>query len=161
MKSFKSLYTLGKLRVSRKALRHYALYRASRLGGAIDLAALTEFHCHESTGKLPDGCTNFTQLSMRNGFANGKWALKITQDQIIEDIQSGNACKADFYSVKKLCEIFSYSRRDTLHLSLARYSRSSWFWDKALDTIVASDGFWTDISVPCKQPSEQGETHDR
>jgi hypothetical protein len=146
MKSFKHLYKLGNLRVSRKALRHYALYRASRLGGAIDLVAMTEFHRYESTGKLPDDCRFFTQFSMRNGFANGKWALKITQDQIIEDIKSGNACKADFYSVEKLCDIFEYypppGGWEVPPFWMARYSRSSWFWDKALDTTMAGDGFW-------------------
>jgi hypothetical protein len=79
---------------------------------------------------------------MTNGYANGKWALKITQDQIIEDIHGGNACKAHFYSTKKLRDIFKYSKRGA-YFPLTRYSRSSWFWDKALD-IKAGDGFWVD-----------------
>lgn len=121
MKPFKHLYKLGKLRASRRALRHYALYRVSRLGGNVDEQALIDFHLYETTGQLPEACKNFTQFSM----TNGKWALKIAQDQIIEDIQAGNACKAEFYPSRKY------------------YSKSSWFWVKALNTITASSGFWT------------------
>lgn len=91
------------------------------------MQSLAEFHTYESLGKLPVGVNSFTEFSKINGFANGKWVLKLTQDQIIEDISAGLFTKSEFYSKSKMEKLFPFS-----DFSAHRYQISSWFWDKCL-----------------------------
>lgn len=133
MKSFKHLKLLGEYRCSRKALRHYALYRSCGIGDS-SLNALISFHVYESSGKLPDGINSFTEFSKTNRYAHGKWILKLTHDQIIQDIKAGNVTKSEFYTSEKLTEIFGFNVE-------VPYQHSNWFWSNSLDTIPASTLF--------------------
>lgn len=109
---------LDDLRVSRTALRHYALYRRhSLIKNACTKEQLIHFHKYESTGKLPEG-VSINDYRKQNGFANGKWALKVTEESICNDIQSGDFCKAEFY--KGPC---------------------SWYWKKALKNTASGELF--------------------
>ena len=91
---------LGGLRVSRNALRHYALYRRCALlrdDAYFTLEKIEEFHVYEATGVLPFGKTT-QDYRKANGYANGKWVLQgPTQEAQLADLASGLFCKADFY----------------------------------------------------------------
>jgi hypothetical protein len=81
--------------LSKKYALRAAMYRRSaRLQGSIGLLdyseqALRELHLWESTGVggVDKG---------RNGYAYGKWLVDITVKAWVEDIQAGDACKAEF-----------------------------------------------------------------
>lgn len=109
---------LDGLRVSRTALRHYALYRRhSLIRSKCTMDSLVQFHRYESTGELPQGVT-LSDYRKHNGFANGKWALKVTEEQICKDIENGDFCKAEFYT-----------------------GACSWYWKKALKYVMSSEFF--------------------
>jgi hypothetical protein len=74
------------------------LYRRNSLiRNACTREALEQFHKYESTGQLPEN-TTLQQYRQSNGFANGKWVLKVNEETICKDIQTGDFCKAEFYS---------------------------------------------------------------
>jgi len=109
---------LGRLNVTRSALRHYALYRRhSLLTGSCDAVHLEAFHMFESTGQLPEG-QSAAEYRRSNGWANGKWALKVTSETIDEDIRAGHFCKAEFYA-----------------------GACGWYWRVALDAVPARELF--------------------
>lgn len=142
MKSFIALKNLlPDHKASRKALRAYALYRSCKLAGDTSLAALKSFHLYESTGVLPEGIENAVMFSKTNGYANGKWILELTRQTVFEDIQTGKACKSEFYSKKKMQMLFP--KQDWM-FNNHKYQRSSWFWDKCLDTCSAGS-FYTKV----------------
>jgi hypothetical protein len=128
MKSFKHLKRLAGYRVSRQALRHYAYYRRCRLAGDVSLKALQDFHVHESVGIFPVGISD-NEFSKLNGYANGKWAAKLNQDMIIEDLHKGNVVKAEFYNSHHLIKLFGSQQR-------FKYAVGNWFISKYLANLV-------------------------
>jgi hypothetical protein len=135
MKSFKHLKKLAGYRASKTALRHYAYYRRCRLAGDVSLNALQEFHAHESVGAFPDGISEH-EFSRVNGYANGKWVAKLSQDMIIEDLQKGNVVKAEFMNSSHLAKLFGGAQE-------FKYAIGNWFIQKYLSGVyVAATPFW-------------------
>jgi hypothetical protein len=137
MKSFKHLKKLAGYRASRQALRHYAYYRRCRLAGDVSLQALKDFHMHESMGALPDGVSD-SEFSRLNGYANGKWIAKLTQDMIIEDLHKGNVVKEEFFNSHHLAEMFGVFNPQRF-----KYAVGNWFIAKYLNNVkVTATPFW-------------------
>jgi hypothetical protein len=135
MSNFIHLKRLGGYRASRTALRHYAYYRRCRLAGDVSLKALQEFHVHESTGIFPVGISEH-EFSRLNGYANGKWVAKLSQDMIIEDLQKGNVVKAEFMNSSHLAKLFGGPQK-------FRYAVGNWFIQKYLSgVVVMASPFW-------------------
>jgi len=135
VKSFKQLKNLAGYRASRVALRHYAYYRRCRLAGDVSLSALQDFHVHESVGTFPTGISG-NEFSRVNGYANGKWVAKLSQDMIIEDLQKGNVVKAEFMNSSHLAKLFGGMQE-------FKYALGNWFIQKYLSGVcVAATPFW-------------------
>lgn len=76
--------------ISRKYLRLASVYRRFAERSAhydFSLEALSECHRHESVG---------SRVSKMNGYAHGKRQKDISVVMWVEDIRSGQACKAEF-----------------------------------------------------------------
>jgi hypothetical protein len=85
---------LAGLKLSRATARTYAFYRRNSLIPAeCTLEKLVQFHVFESTGK-----GDSEQIRASNGWANGKWAAKVTLESILQDLQAGYVCKYEFYT---------------------------------------------------------------
>ena len=137
MKSFSHLKRLNDLKVSRKALRHYALYRSIGKHLDVSLSALKEFHSYEALGVLPISSNGFTDFSKSNGYAYGKWILKLTQDTIIKDLTEGNVVKAEFMNSSHIFKNFGF------YPAVFQYKRSNWFWYNCIKNItIFSTPFW-------------------
>jgi hypothetical protein len=106
-------------RIPRKTLRGMALFRrASLIPQHCTELALIDFHIHESTGAFPQGMGEF-EYRRTNGFANGKWALKVTVESVQEDLSAGHVCKHEF----------------------TRAVHTRWFWKPALEAHIAKEFF--------------------
>jgi len=137
MKSFKHLKRLAGYRASRTALRHYAYYRRCRLAGDVSLKALQDFHLHESVGILPNGISE-SEFSRFNGYANGKWVAKLTQDMIIEDLQKGNVVKIEFMNSSHLA-------KTSLVPHGFKYAVGNWFIQKYISGVMVTRPFWQSL----------------
>ena len=105
-------------KIKRSYLRLAATYR--RFGGSgFDYSKdmLIECFLHESTG---------SKFSKQNGYVNGKWVKDITVATWIEDIQKGDACKAEFIYAHGSTEIAS---------------KNGWWARDALQYVVATPLF--------------------
>lgn len=127
---------LNGYKISRDALRHYALYRRVSIGNLpAGLNELTDFHVFESTGKLPDLIESFGQFSQQNAYANGKWIMRLTQDSIFDDIINGNASKAEFMNSSEIQKQFSKVK---LSKHIFKYSATGWFTAKLVNSMCNS-----------------------
>lgn len=126
---------LGDYKVTKNALRHYSLYRRCSIGGTSSFTDLVNFHIYESIGELPEGVVNFTAFSKTNAFANGKWIMRLTQDQIYEDICSGNFVRAEFINSTDLEKEFKCKLP-------FRFTSSGWFTKKLVQSFVGQYTFF-------------------
>lgn len=91
------LFNKKKVGVSKTYALKAALYRrlAKKMGGSQTFTQgdLIELYKFESTG-IAD--RSFAQMKQCNGYAYGKWLRDIDCSSIVEAIDSGEFCKAEF-----------------------------------------------------------------
>ena len=111
---------IGKIKTSRTYLYNLAWYRANSLiPEKCDYENRVMFHKFNSVGTAKFA-EEYPQYDMRkNGWANGQWMSKRVTDDLIDEIQKGNFCKAEFYKGK-----------------------FSWYWKKALLGVIITTPFF-------------------
>ena len=115
--------------ISRRALRVCSLYRRNKIADLpVDLQALKDFHLYESRGMLPEGIKSFTEFSLNNGYANGKWISKLNIDTIRSDIENGLMFKYEYMNASHFDEKFKPTT--------FKFERNKWFIYPQLKNIV-------------------------